>query len=102
LDEAIVLLSRLLANDPKNLLARRDLGSTYLDQKMYTKAQECLTQVLAASPNDYVAHFELGIADKDLGLMKEALTHIEAACKIAPDASQCKVELDSLRGHPER
>lgn len=98
LDEAIALLSRLLASDPKNLLARRDLGSAYLDQKMYRKAQECFTEVLAASPNDYVAHFELGIADKKLGLLNEALSHLEAACKIAPGAAQCQVELDRLRG----
>lgn len=97
LDEAIALLSRLLANDPNNLLARRDLGSTYLDRKLYAKAQQCLAQVLAASPDDYVAHFELGIADKNLGLMKEALKHLEAACKIAPEAAQCKLELDALR-----
>jgi choline-sulfatase len=98
LDEAIALLSRLLANDPKNLLARRDLGSAYLDRKLYAKAQQCFTQVLADSPNDYVAHYLLGIADKNLGLMKEALGQIEAACKIAPDASQCNKELEELRG----
>jgi choline-sulfatase len=97
LDDAIALLGRLLANDPKNLLARRDLGSAYLDRKLYAKARQCFTQVLAASPDDYVAHFELGIADKNLGLKKEALTQLEAACKIAPEAAQCKVELDELR-----
>ena len=98
LDEAIALLSRLLANDPKNLLARRDLGSAYLDRKLYAKAQQCFTLVLADSPNDYVAQFLLGIADKRLGLMKDALTHLEAACKIAPDASQCRKEVEELRG----
>ncbi len=97
LDEAIALLLRLLANDPKNLLARRDLGSTYLDQKMYGKSREALTEVLAASPNDYVAHFELGIADKNLGLVKEARSQLETACKIAPEAGQCRAELERLK-----
>jgi hypothetical protein len=97
LDAAVALLSRLLAGDPNNLLARRDLGSVYLDQKDYRKARECLTKVVAASANDYVAQFELGVADKDLGLTNEALAHLEAACKIAPGAAQCKAQLDALR-----
>jgi choline-sulfatase len=96
-DEAIALLARLLAGDPKNLLARRDLGGAYLDTRLYAKARTSLEQVLAASPNDYVAHFELGIADKNLGLMKEARSHMEAACKIAPEAAQCRVELEKMK-----
>jgi choline-sulfatase len=97
LEEATALLSRLLANDPKNLLARRDLGAAYVDQKIFAKARACFEQVLAAAPDDYVAHFELGIVDKNLGLMKEARSHMEAACRIAPDASQCKVELERMK-----
>jgi arylsulfatase A-like enzyme len=97
LDEAVALLSKLLAGDPNNLLARRDLGSVYLDQKQYRKAQECLAKVVASSANDYAAQYELGIADKELGLTSEALAHLEAACKIAPGAAQCKSQLDALR-----
>jgi choline-sulfatase len=96
LNEAIALLSRLLVNDPNNLLARRDLGAAYVDQKMYAKARACFEQVLAAAPSDYVAHFELGIVDKNLGLLKEARTHLETACKLAPDAAQCRAELNKL------
>jgi tetratricopeptide (TPR) repeat protein len=97
LDEAIVLLSKLLASDPKNLLARRDLGGAYLDRQLYAKARACFEQVLAAAPDDYVAHFELGIADRNLGLLKEARSHLEAACKIAPDAAQCRAELEKTK-----
>jgi arylsulfatase A-like enzyme len=97
LDEAVALLSRLLAGDPKNLLARRDLGAAYVDQKAYAKARACFEQVVAAAPDDYVAHFELGIVDKNLGLMKEARSHMEAACRIAPEAAQCRVELEKMK-----
>ena len=97
LDEAIALLSRLLASDPKNLLARRDLGGAYLDRKLYDKARDSLQQVLAAAPDDYVAHFELGIVDKNLGLLKEARSNMEFACKIAPDAMQCRAELEKMK-----
>jgi len=97
LDEAIALLSRLLAGDPKNLLARRDLGGAYLDQKQYARAKNCFEQVLAMVPNDYVAHFELSMVNRKLGQMKEARAHMEAACKIAPEARQCTAELDKLK-----
>jgi arylsulfatase A-like enzyme len=97
LDEAIALLRRLLLNDAKNLLARRDLGGAYLDQKNYAKARVCFEQVIAASPGDYVAHFELGIVNKNLGLRKEAIAQMEAACKLAPESAQCRSELDGLR-----
>ena len=97
LDEAIALLTRLLAQDPKNLLARRDLGGAYLDRKLYSQARTNLEQVLAAAPDDYVAHYELAITDKNLGLAKDARTHLETACKLAPDAAQCRQELDKLK-----
>jgi choline-sulfatase len=97
LDEAIGLLSRLLAGDPKNLLARRDLGGAYLDRKLYAKARAELAAVIAASPEDYVAQFQLAIAYKNLGLLKEARSHMEAACRIAPDAGQCRAELDKMK-----
>jgi arylsulfatase A-like enzyme len=97
LDEAIALLNRLLISDPHNLLARRDLGGAYLDRKLYAKARAALQDVVKASPNDYVAQFQLAIALRNLGLIKDARTHMEAACKLAPDAGQCRVELDKLK-----
>jgi arylsulfatase A-like enzyme len=97
LDEAIALLLKLLATDPKNLLARRDLGGAYLDQKSYAKARAALEQVIAAAPDDYVAHYELGVVYRNLGLMKEARSQIESACKLAPAAAQCRAELEKLK-----
>lgn len=97
LDRAAAILRRILALDPKNTLARRDLGGTYVEQRQYAKARACFEQVVAAAPDDYMAQFELGIADKHLGLTKEALEHLQAACKVAPEAQQCRSELDSLK-----
>ena len=94
LDEAVKLLNQILSADPNNLLARRDLGSVYLDQKQYRAAQECLAKVVASAADDYVAQYELGLAEKNLGLTKDARQHFEAACKIAPAATQCKAQLE--------
>lgn len=96
LEEAAVTLRLILARDPKNTLARRDLGGTYVEQKLYSKARGCFELVVTAAPDDYMAQFELGIACKKLGLTKEALEHLQAACKVAPEAQQCKRELEGL------
>jgi len=97
LDQAAAILRRLLAGDPHNTLALRDLGGTYVDQHLYAKARLCFEQVVAAAPDDYMAQFELGIADKQLELYPEALVHLQAACKMAPEAEQCRRELESLK-----
>jgi tetratricopeptide (TPR) repeat protein len=95
--EAVGLLQKILAQDATNLLARRDLGASYLDLHQYAKARAAFAPLAAAVPDDYGSQFGLGLADKNLGLVDEARTHLEAACKIAPHAAQCRRELDSLK-----
>jgi Tfp pilus assembly protein PilF len=68
-----------------------------LQQHAYAQARVNFQQVLAAVPDDYVSQFELGIADEHLGSWKKALEHLEAACKLAPEATQCRKELESVR-----
>jgi tetratricopeptide (TPR) repeat protein len=69
------------------------LGGTYVELHQYAKARDCFEQVVTVAPDDYMAQFELGIADKHLGLTKEALEHLQTACKVAPGAEQCRQEL---------
>jgi choline-sulfatase len=97
LERAAVIFRQILARDPQNTLARRDLGGTYVEQHLYAKARACFEQVVAAAPDDFMAQFELGIADKHLGLVKEALEHLQAACQAAPGAEQCRREMESLQ-----
>ena len=97
LDAAISTLRALLTRDPRNTLARRDLGVSYAGRGDYREARLCFEQVLEAAPGDYVAHFELGVADRHLGLLKEAFEHVQAACRIAPESAQCRKELESLK-----
>jgi choline-sulfatase len=97
LEQAATGLRQLVARDPHNLLALRDLGGTYVEQHQYAKARECFKQVIAIAPDDYMAQYELGLSDKHLNLKSEALEHLQAACKLAPEAEQCKRELESLR-----
>ncbi|MGA3026260.1 MAG: sulfatase-like hydrolase/transferase [Bryobacteraceae bacterium] len=97
LGAAVALLLQILAQDSTNTLARRDLGSCYLDLHDDSKARAALEQVVAAAPDDYASQFGLGLADKHLGLLDEARGHFEAACRLAPRALQCRRELDALK-----
>jgi tetratricopeptide (TPR) repeat protein len=96
LEDAAATFRQILARDPRNTLARRDLGGTYVEQHLYGKARECFERVVTAAPDDYMAQFELGIADKKLGLTHDALEHLQAACKLAPGAEQCRKEMEGL------
>jgi len=98
MNEAIVALRQLLARDPKNRLARRDLGDCYLQQRGYRLARAQFEQVVAVVPDDYVSQYELGIANERLGLWKDAQVHLEIACRLAPEAGQCQKELEEVRG----
>ncbi|HXB71364.1 MAG TPA: sulfatase-like hydrolase/transferase [Candidatus Acidoferrales bacterium] len=94
--EATAMLLQVLARDPNNTLARRDLGGCYVERRMWNQARAAFERVLERAPEDYVTHFELGIAEEHLGLLKEAREDLETACRIAPEASQCRHELDTL------
>ena len=96
LTAAIGLLKQVLAQDPANTLARRDLASCYLDLHDYAQARTNFQLVVKAAPRDYPAQFGLGLAAKRLKMIEEARTHLEAACKLAPQALQCQAELRDL------
>jgi len=90
LSEAAAILRKILAADPGNMLARRDLGGIYLEQKSYARARTELERVAAAAPDDYVTQYQLSLALDGLGLKPRAAAHKQIACKIAPDAAACK------------
>jgi choline-sulfatase len=94
--DAMVTFRQLLALDPHNLLARRDLGSAYLEMGNYAKARAAFAQVLTSAPGDYIANFKIGIAEERLGLLKEAKEHLESACRAAPESLQSRKELDAV------
>jgi arylsulfatase A-like enzyme len=93
-DAGIAKLRQLLAGDSQNLLARRDLAGAYADKKDYAHAREAYAAVLAAAPDDYVAQYGIGVADERLGLLKEAREHLEVACRIEPESTEARRELE--------
>jgi arylsulfatase A-like enzyme len=97
LNTAVAILRQILAGDSTNTLARRDLASCYLDLHADAKARADFEKVVAAAPDDYASQFGLGLADKHLGILNDARTHIETACRLAPQAVQCQHELDEIK-----
>lgn len=96
----IAILEKILAQDPKNTLARRDVGIAYNAAQKYAKARENLKQVTEAAPSDFVAHFELGIAEEHLGNFSDAREQLQIACRMAPQSNGCKRELESVEQKP--
>lgn len=94
--EAIALLSKLLVRDPTNTLARRDLGSCYIDRKDYVHAREHLSVAVKSAADDYASQFLLGVAYMNLKQFDAAATHLNIACHLAPGASRCRKLLDEL------
>ena len=91
------MFREILKADPRNLLARRDLGVTLIENKDFQAARTELEQVTAAAPYDYVTRYELGVANESLGLPGEALNQFEAACRVAPEADQCKQAVERVK-----
>ena len=87
--DAAAMLRKILAEDPGNTLARRDLGGIYLEQKSYLRARTELERVAAAAPDDYVTQYQLSLACDGLHLGEQAAAHLKLACAIAPDAAPC-------------
>lgn len=97
-DAAIATFRAILAVDPGNLLARRDLGVALIGHKDVQKAIPELQQVAAASPDDYVTRYELGIANEEAGQLRQAADQFELAARLAPEAAQAKEALARVRG----
>jgi arylsulfatase A-like enzyme len=83
--------------DPQYAPAAESIGDYWLALGDYAKARWRFEQVVALTPGSYSGHFQLAVADEHLGLLPEALRHLEIACKIAPNDENCAAKLKSLK-----
>lgn len=94
---AVAVFRKILAADPGNLLARRDIGVALIELHQFPQAVAELRTVVAAAPDDYVTRYELGLALEETQKLPEALDQFRAACQTAPGASQCETALKRVQ-----
>jgi arylsulfatase A-like enzyme len=95
-DDAIREWEAALAQDHTYTPAAQSIGEVWMAKMEYTKARPYFDRVLAVNPNDYAAHFQLGVANARLGNRPAAIEHLKVACKLIPDSAECQRELSTL------
>ncbi len=63
----------------------------------YAKARVYFQEAVAAAPQDSTAMVEEGVAEEHLGLLPQALEHLEDACRLTPDLAPCSRDLPAVR-----
>jgi choline-sulfatase len=100
-DEAVREWTAALAADPKFAPAAQALGELYIGRKDWTKARLYLQQALAAVPQNTTILFEIGVVERNLGLFRDALEHLRAACGPNPASIACQTELREAEREPK-
>jgi arylsulfatase A-like enzyme/Flp pilus assembly protein TadD len=92
--EALPLLNRVLADDPRNAFAQLVLGSAYMGMEQYTKAIEQYRKYVALVPTSSYAHQWMAICYVRMGDKQNALREAAAALAIDPRSTDARI----LRG----
>jgi choline-sulfatase len=93
LDDAAKELDATLAIAPDYWRAEELLGTIWLEKKDYGRAQAQFTHLLKTAPNDFGAHFNLGILAMRSGRWDEAQRQLRAAVEADPDSAVAREAL---------
>ena len=105
LDEAIKELQAVLTMAPYYTRADELLGTIWVQRQDYTRARECFSHLLKYAPEDYTAHYNLGVLATLEGKWEEGERHLGLALAAEPNSSEAHNTLGSLylrRGELER
>ena len=98
LDEAVAHCQSILKTFPKHIETYRLLGKAYLEARRHNEAVDIFTRVLAAEPNDFVAHVGMSIIRDEQGKLDEAIWHMERAYEVQSANPAIQGELQRLYG----
>ena len=96
--EALEILEKLFKNNPvseevkNNLIETLFIYGGYLNDEytlQYEKAKETFKRIIQIDPNNYRAHYNLGIANCNLDEIEQAKECYEEAIGIKPDYKHC-------------
>ncbi|NPA92645.1 MAG: tetratricopeptide repeat protein, partial [Chloroflexi bacterium] len=99
--EAIAHCRHILETFPKHVATYRLLGKAYLEVRRYKEASDVFQRVLAAIPDDFVAHAALSVIHHETGDAKTALWHMERAFEVQPSNPAIQDELRRLYAEVE-
>ncbi|HEY5730773.1 MAG TPA: tetratricopeptide repeat protein [Anaerolineales bacterium] len=98
LDEAVAHCQHILKTFPKHLETYRLLGKAYLEAKSHSEAVDIFSRVLAAEPNDFVAHVGMSIIRDEQSKLDDAIWHMERAFEVQSANPAIQGELQRLYG----
>lgn len=92
--EAKKALEKVIETDPSNIVANRELGNIYFDDKQYDKAIPLLKKAYGARKDSETA-LSIGLSYKNMGVWDSALVYIEDA--ITRGLKKPQITLDLAR-----
>ncbi|MFO7320619.1 MAG: tetratricopeptide repeat protein [Chloroflexota bacterium] len=98
-DEAILHCRHILKTYPKNVATYRQLGRALLYNARWDEADAVLRRVLAAVPNDAIAHAGLSEIRQEQNRGNDAIWHLERALEQDPNNQELLNTLTELYQH---
>lgn len=98
---AAIVLERASRIEPGKASILEALGRAYYNSRQHDRARDAFAALLEIDPSAHYAHFALGQSLKQLGLLKEARTHLRLAVALSPTSSLYSGALVRLGPPPE-
>jgi choline-sulfatase len=96
LDDAVKALDDTLIAAPNYPPAHQLLGTIWLSKKDYVRARQQFAHLAAIAPENYGAHYNLGILAMREGHKEEAVLELRAAARADPGSAQPHATLGAL------
>jgi len=83
--ERVRLLRKALEKDPEFILARHCLAESYFENENYTASTQTYKKIIDDYPDDFKAHYNLGLLWFDLGELSNSVEELRAASLLQND-----------------
>ena len=94
---SLVLLDRVLADDPGSASAREARARALFDARRFDDATAAFDELVELSPADDFAHYGLGMSLWRLQRVRTAEDHLAMAAVMRPDREDYRAALDQVR-----
>lgn len=96
LPDAIALLERALALDPKNPQVAFRLAGLYYDTHQYEPARRHVREAIAIAPAEWLYHYLLGLVEEASGRLDMARQSLETAVRLNSSAADAFNQLGNI------